>query len=68
MATGGDRKLGASGCRGASWSDERFGGNSLAAISRRGHLLSGMSQGFKDIRPLIFTIWYAENVLVCCCR
>ena len=31
MATGGDWKLGANGCRGASWIDERFGANSLTA-------------------------------------
>ena len=61
MATRGDWKLGANGCRGASWSDERFGANSLTATSRIGFLLSGMSQGFKDIRPLIFTIWYADK-------
>ena len=40
MATRGDWKLGANGCRGASWSDERFGVNSLTATSRRGLLLS----------------------------
>ena len=61
MATGVDWKLGANGGRGASWSDERFGANSLTETSRRRLLLSGMSQGFKDIRPLIFTIWYAEK-------
>ena len=59
MATRGDWKLGANSCRGASWSDERFGANSLTATSRRELLLSGMSQDFKDVRPLIFTIWYA---------
>ena len=61
MATRDDWKLGVNGCRGASWSDERFGANSLTATLRRGILLSGISQGFKDIRPLIFTIWYAEK-------
>ena len=61
MATRGDWKLGANGCREASWSDERFGANRLMATSRRGLLLSGMSQGFKEIRPLIFTMWYAEK-------
>ena len=50
MATRDDWKLGANGCRGASWSDERFGANSLTVTSRRGFLLSG-SRGFKDIRP-----------------
>ena len=59
MATRGDWKLGANGCRVASWSDEHFGASNVTATSRRGVLLFGMSQGFKDIRPLIFTIWYA---------
>ena len=41
MATRGDWKLGANGCRGASRSDERFGANSLMTTLRRGLLLSG---------------------------
>ena len=61
MATRVDWKLGANSGRGASWSDECFGANSLTATSPKGLLLSGMSQGFKDIRPFIFTIWYAEK-------
>ena len=61
MATRGDWKLGANGCRGASWSDERFGANNLTATLRRGLLLSGMSQGFKNIRPLFFTVWHADE-------
>ena len=61
MVTWGDWKLGANGCRGTSWSDELFGANSLTATSRRGLLLSEISQGFKDIRTLKFTIWYAEK-------
>ena len=40
MATLGDWKLGANGCRGASWSDERFGANILT-ITPRGLQLSG---------------------------
>ena len=61
MVTRGDWKLGANGCRGTSWSDELFGANSLTATLRRGLLLSEISQGFKDIRTLKFTIWYAEK-------
>ena len=41
MATRGDWKLGVNGCRGASWSDERFGANSLTTTPRRGLQLSG---------------------------
>ena len=40
MATRGDWKLGANGCRRASWSDERFGANSLTTTPRRGLQLS----------------------------
>ena len=40
MATREDLKLEANGCRGASWSDERFGANSLTT-PRCGLLLSG---------------------------
>ena len=64
MVTGGDWKLGANGCRGASWSDERFGVNSLTATPRRGLLLSRMSQGFKDMRPLSSPYGMLESVLV----
>ena len=41
MATRGDWNLGANGCRGASWSDERFGANNLMTTPRCGLLLSG---------------------------
>ena len=61
MATRGDWKLGANGCRGASWSDERFGANSLTATSRRVLLLSGCLRTSRTSDPLIFTIWYAEK-------
>ena len=60
MAIRGNWKLGANGCRGASWSEEGFGANSSTATSRRRLLLSGC-QGFKDIRPLILTIWFADK-------
>ena len=40
MATWGDWKLGANGCRGASWSDESFGANCSTATPRSGLLLS----------------------------
>ena len=41
MATREDWKLGANSCRGASWSDERFGAIRLTATPRSGLLLSG---------------------------
>ncbi|CAN0312550.1 unnamed protein product, partial [Ascophyllum nodosum] len=41
MTTLGDWKLGANGCRGALWSDERFGANILTTTPRRGLQLSG---------------------------
>ena len=41
MATLGDWKLGANGCREAAWSDERFGANILTTTLRRGLQLSG---------------------------
>ena len=50
MATLGDWKLGANGCRGASWSDERFGANILTTTPRRG---------------LQLFQWYAEKVYSC---
>ena len=78
MATRGDWKLGANGCRGASWSDERFGANSLTASSRRGILLFGCLrasrtfcfldvsglQGYRTLSPLHGMLL---SVLVCCC-
>ena len=59
MATRRDWKLGASGCRGASWSDECFGANSLTATPRGGLLLR--SSDFKETRPPSIIIWYAEK-------
>ena len=63
MATRGDWKLGANGCRGASWSDERFGANSLTATPRRELLLSGCLRASKtpDPLPLISITWYAKK-------
>ena len=61
MATRGDWKLEANGCRGASWSDERFGANSLTATPRRGLLLSGCLRTSRTSDPLIFIIWCAEK-------
>ena len=51
MATRGDWKLGSKGCRGASWSDERFGANSLTATSRRELLLSGCLRTLRTSDP-----------------
>ena len=59
MATRDDWKLKANGCRGASWSNERFGANRLTATSRTPAFW--MSRDFKDIRPLFFTLWYADE-------
>ena len=67
MATGGDRKLGANGCRGASWSDKRFGANSLTAISRRELLLSGCLRTSRTQDPLS-PYGMLKSVLVSCCR
>ena len=61
MATRGDWKLGANGCRGASWNDERFGANSLTATPRRGLLLSECLKTSRTSDPFISTIWYAEK-------
>ena len=54
MATRRDWKLGANGCRGASWSDERFGANSLTTTSQRGLLLSGALRTSRTQDPLDF--------------
>ena len=35
----------------------------MSVLAQRGLLLSGMSQGVKDIRPLIFTICYDEKCI-----
>ena len=61
MAIRGDWKLGANGCRGASWSDERFGSNSLTATPRRGLLLSEGLRTSRTSDPLKLhhNIWYA---------
>ena len=68
MATRGDWKLGTNGCRGASWSDERFGANSLAATSRRGLLLFGYIRTSTTSDPLSSPYGMLKSVLVCCCR
>ena len=66
MATRGDWKLGANSCRGASWSGERFGANSLTATSRRGLLLSGCLRASRASDPLS-SYGMLKSVLVCCC-
>ena len=60
MATRGDWKLGANGCGGASWSEERFRGNRLTATPRSRLLLSGRLRTSRTSDPLNF-IWYAEK-------
>ena len=67
MATRGDWKLGVNGCRGASWSDERFGANSLTATSRRGLLLSGCLRTSRTSDPLSSPYGMLISVPVCCC-
>ena len=67
MATRGDWKLGANGCRGASWSDECFGVNSLTATSRRGLLLSGYLRTSRTSDPLSSPYDMLKSVLGCCC-
>ena len=67
MAIRGDWKLGANGCQGASWSDERFEANSLTATPPSGLLLSGRLKTSKISDPLnIYGM--LESVLVCCCK
>ena len=61
MATRGYWKLGANGCRGASWSDERFRANSLTATPRRGLLLFGCLRTSRTPDPLISIILYAKK-------
>ena len=61
MATGGDWKLGANGCRGALWSDERFGANSLTTTPRRGLQLSGGLGISRTQDPISIIIRYAEK-------
>ena len=60
MATREGWKLGANGCRGASWNDEHFEANSLTGTLRRGLLLSERLRT-SSTRPVVSTIWYAEK-------
>ena len=53
MATRGDWKLGANGCRGASWSDERFWSQELDGNSAKRTPAVWRSSDFKDTRPPI---------------
>ena len=53
-------RRGANDCRGASWSDERLGANSLTATSRRGLLLSGCLRASRPSDPFL-TVWYADK-------
>ena len=68
MVTRGGWKLGANGCRGASWSDERFGANSLTATSQRGLLLSGCLRTSRTSDHSSSPHGMLKSVLVCCCR
>ena len=68
MATRGAWKLGANDCRGASWSDERFGAKSLTAALRRGLLLlSGCLRASRTSGPLSSPYGMLKSVPVCCC-
>ena len=67
MATLGDWKLGANGCRGASWRDERFRANILTTTPRRGLQLSGGLRTSKT-RPYFNGMLKKCTVLVCCCK
>ena len=63
MATRGDWKLGANGCRGASWSDERFesqqlDGNSAKRTPASGCLRTSRTSGSLKLHHII---WYAEK-------
>ena len=53
MATRGDWKLGANGCRIASWSDGLVGANSLTATPRRVLLLSGCLRTSRTPDPYV---------------
>ena len=68
METRGDWKLGTNGCRGASWSDERFGAKSLTATPRRGLLLSGCLGISTTSDPLSPPYGMLKSVFVCGCR
>ena len=63
MATQGVWKLAANGCRGASWSDERFwsqqlDGNSATRTSASGYLRTSRTSGPLKLHHII---WYAEK-------
>ena len=68
MATRGDWELVGNDCRGALWSDERFGADSLTATSRRGLLLSGCFRTSMTSDPPFSPYGMVKSVLVCCCR
>ena len=61
MATRGDWKFGANGCRGASWSDERFWSQQLDGNSAKRLLLLDVLGLQGHPAPLNFIIWYAEK-------
>ena len=65
MATRGDWSLGANGCRGASWSNERFGANSLTATPQSGLLLSGRLRTSRTPDPLISIYMVCWKVYSC---
>ena len=65
MATRGDYKLGANGCRGASWSNDRFGANSLTATPRSGLLPSGRLRTSRTSDPLISIYMVCWKVYSC---
>ena len=52
MATRGDWKLGANGCRGASWSDERFWSQQLDGSSAKRTPASGCIRTSRTSDPL----------------
>ena len=59
MATRGDWKLGANGCRGASWSKEclvELDGNFVARVP----FVLDVS-GLHGCRTLFFTVWHADK-------
>ena len=59
MATRGDWKLGANGCRGASWSEERLGASSLQL--REGDSCFLDVSGLHGHQTLFFTVWYTDK-------
>ena len=60
-----DWSLGANGCRGASWSNERFGPNSLTATPQSGLLLSGRLRTSRTPDPLISMYMVCWKVYSC---